>query len=84
MRVANFTHFRNNLKSELELINTNCEPTIITHKNHQFVVMSKEEFDGWQETAYLLAAPANREALYRSQEQADKGQYAPYDFGDGA
>lgn len=47
----------------------------------RMVIVTKEEFDSWQATTYLLSTPANREALRRSEEQAKQGQYAAYDFG---
>lgn len=53
----------------------NHEPVIITRNSDRAVVMmSLEDFNAWQETAYLLQNPANARHLLRGLEAFDKGQ----------
>jgi antitoxin YefM len=40
----------------------------------QVVLVSLEDFQAMEETAYLLSSPANRRHLERSLQEADKGE----------
>lgn len=54
---------------------TDAEPTFIsTGGGEGVVVLPRDEYDAWQETAYLLRNPANAEHLRRSIAEAEAGQ----------
>ncbi len=55
--------FREIIKRSFE----NIEPTIVVNEEGQsVVVLSLDEFNAWQETLYLLSAPANAAHLRQS------------------
>jgi antitoxin YefM len=52
------------------------EPLIITRNNSRSVViMSLEDYNSIEETAYLLRSPANAENLRQSIKQYEQGKY---------
>ena len=46
-------------------------------------MMSEQEFEGWQETVYLLQSPANAEQLLAGVKAADDGKLAEHGIIDG-
>ena len=52
----------------------------ITSKNGNAVLMSLDEYEALQETAYLLRAPANARRLIESLAQAASGEAAAHDL----
>ena len=65
MLTVNFLKFKQNLNAFLD--KANHFPILVTQTNGQdFVIMSKSEYDSWQETFYLLKSPRNAERLLRS------------------
>lgn len=54
------TEFRNNLAKVLDKVNDNHKPVLITRQNAKpVVVISLEDFQAYEETAYLMASPKN-------------------------
>jgi len=41
------------------------------------VMMSLEDFQAWEETAYLLSSPANARKLMKSLDEANRGKAQP-------
>jgi antitoxin YefM len=59
----------------MEKVCDDHSPIIITRKNSNAVVMmSLEDYNAIEETAYLLRSPANAERLQRSLLQAEEGK----------
>jgi antitoxin YefM len=58
----------------IEQVNGNREAVEITSKHGSAVLMSMEEYESLQETAYLLRSPANAKRLLASLAQAKKGK----------
>ena len=59
MNVVTVDEAKRNLDSLIAKVFSNAEPTVITSETGQHIVMlSLDEFNGWQETAYLLSNPA--------------------------
>ena len=74
MNTITYTKARNNLAKEMDRVSQDHDYTIITRSNQDSaVLMSLEDFESWQETAYLLSSPANAKRLMRSIEQLDNG-----------
>ncbi len=68
MRATSFTNFRKNLAAEIDSVNDDHKPVIITREGGKpsAVMMSLEDFASWQETSYLLSNPANAKRLLDS------------------
>ena len=76
MKAISYTAARNNLAQTMQRVCDDHDPVIITRKNTDSVVMlSLDDFEALQETAYLLQNPANAKRLIESIEQleSDKG-----------
>ena len=74
MNVITYTAARENLASTMDQVCLDRDPVIITRKREQAVVMiSLEDYESLQETAYLLRSPANAKRLLNSIEAAEKG-----------
>ncbi|MCB1784227.1 MAG: type II toxin-antitoxin system Phd/YefM family antitoxin [Alphaproteobacteria bacterium] len=75
-QIITYSHMRQNLSSIMDDILDNHEIVAVTRGNRPPVVMmSLEDFKGYEETAHLLSTQANRDALSRSIEQARGGAY---------
>ncbi len=77
MDAITYTHARANLAGTMDRVCNDHEPVIITRNGDQSVViLSLEDFQALEETAYLLRSPANAKRLFKSIEQleADRGQ----------
>lgn len=60
----------------MEQVCNDHEPVIVTRKNaRSVVIMSLEDYNAIQETAYLLRSPANAENLRTSIKQYEQGKY---------
>ena len=64
MDVMTYSDFRSQLAKTLDKVNENCKPVLVTRqKGKPAVVMSLEDFNSFQETAYLMASPKNAKRL---------------------
>ena len=64
MDAISYTNARNSLAKTMDRVNENHEPIVITRQNGSpAVLMSLEDFNAWEETAYLLRSPANAKHL---------------------
>lgn len=68
MACVTYTELRQNLARYMDEAVSNRAPIIITRQagRGNVVMMSEEEFEGWQETVHLLSSPRNAERLLRS------------------
>lgn len=75
MEAISYSAVRKNLVKNMEKVCDDHIPLIVTRKNARAVViMSLEDYNAIQETAYLLRSPANAERLRRSIKQAEEGK----------
>jgi antitoxin YefM len=58
----------------IEQVNDDHTPIEIVSKHGNAVLVSKEDWDSMEETAYLLRSPANAEWLTRSMEEFRGGE----------
>lgn len=64
MDVMTYTDFRSQLAGTLDRIADSHRPVLITRQNGKpAVVMSLEDFNAYEETAYLLSSRKNAERL---------------------
>jgi antitoxin YefM len=76
MKVITYTAARQNLAKTMEKVCQDRAPIIITRKaSNSVVIMSLEDYEALEETAYLLRSPKNTRRLIESiaQLENDKG-----------
>ena len=67
MDAISYTNARSNLAKTMERVCDDHDPVIITRKNQRSVVMiSLEDYQALEETAYLLRSPENARRLLES------------------
>lgn len=76
MRVVSFSELRKDMKHIMDVTQDCHEPTIITRKQGNMVMLSLEDYNALSETAYILSNPNNVKHVLSSLEElkADKGQ----------
>jgi antitoxin YefM len=78
MNTVTVNEAKRNLDSLIKRVFLDAEPTIITTETgQQIVLLSLDEFNSWQETAYLLSNPANAAHLRKSIAKAHSGKGSP-------
>jgi antitoxin YefM len=67
MDAVTYTSVRNNFARMLDKVNDDHEPVLITRQRGKpAVLMSLEDFNAYEETAYLLSSPRNAARLRRA------------------
>ncbi|MFK0573938.1 type II toxin-antitoxin system Phd/YefM family antitoxin [Endozoicomonas sp.] len=75
MDTISYTKARSALAKTMEQVCDNHAPVIITRKNERPVVMmSLEDYQAMEETAYLLRSPKNARRLLESIAQLESGK----------
>jgi antitoxin YefM len=65
---------RKNLFPLIEQVNADRAPVEITSKRGRAVLVAAEDWEAWQETAYLFRSPANARRLLDAVEALDGGR----------
>lgn len=74
MNAIAYSNLRANLSSTMERVCEDHSPIIVTKKNnHNVVMISLEDYEALDETAYLLSNPKNAERLLRSIKSMESG-----------
>ena len=75
MDTISYSAFRSKLASTLDRVNDDHKPILITRQNGKpAVVISLEDFQAYEETAYLMASPKNAERLNASIAELESGK----------
>lgn len=75
MEAITYTAARQNLAKTMEKVCKDHAPIIVTRKSSDSVViMSLEDYEALEETAYLLRSPKNAQRLIESIAQLEKGK----------
>ena len=75
MNAISYTAARENLASTMDRVCTDHAPVIITRNRDQSVVMlSLEDFESLEETAYLMRSPANAKRLLEAIHALESGK----------
>ncbi|WP_207884757.1 type II toxin-antitoxin system Phd/YefM family antitoxin [Pseudomonas sp. 30_B] len=75
MQVLTFTQARAGLKQTMDDVCRDHEPAVITRQRGEPVVMiSLEDYNGMQETLYLLSSTANAQRLRESLDEVRAGK----------
>lgn len=81
MKTLSSTELRKNLSKLMDQVNDNHEPVIVTRASGKPVVMlSLEDYDSMDETAYLLASPENARRLRKAISRVEKGEYEEHEL----
>ena len=79
MDTLSYSAFRSQLASVLDKVNDDHKPMLITRQSGKpAIVMSLEDFESYQETAYLMASPKNAERLNQAIQEIEAGQAAAH------
>ena len=74
MKAISYTHAREKLAKTMEQVCDDHTPLIITRRNERSVVMlSLEDYEALEETAYLLRSPKNARRLLESIAELQSG-----------
>jgi antitoxin YefM len=75
MDAMTYTSARQNLAKTMEKVCRDHTPVIVTRKTeNSVVIMSLEDYEALEETAYLLRSPKNTRRLMESIAQLDNGK----------
>ena len=75
MNSITYTSARANLARTMDRVCDDHEPIIVTRNGQQSVVLlSLDDYESMEETAYLLRSPANARRLLASIEQLERGK----------
>ena len=75
MKAISYTAARQNLAKTMEKVCKDHAPVIVTRKSSDSVViMSLEDYEALEETAYLLRSPKNTRRLIESIAQLENGE----------
>lgn len=75
MKTLTYSALRNNLAKAIEEVTQDHAPILITRqKGVAAVLVSLEDFESWQETAYLMRNPTNAAHLRRGVAQVKAGK----------
>ena len=76
MRAITYSEARENLKSVIDQVVSDCAPTMIVRRKGQegAVLISESEWASIEETIYLLRSPANAKALLEGIAELDAGK----------
>lgn len=80
MKAVTYADAKKNLKALIHQVCKDSEPAVIvdSRTKEQAVLISFQDFQAMEETAYLLSTPANRAHLERSLRQATEGNLVDY------
>jgi antitoxin YefM len=75
LKAITYTAARQNLAKTMEKVCKDRAPVIVTRKSsNSVVIMSLEDFEALEETAYLLRSPKNTRRLVESIVQLENGK----------
>ena len=75
MKAITYTAARQNLAKTMEKVCNDHDPVIVTRKSsNAVVIMSLEDYEALEETAYLLRSPQNTRRLIESIAQLENGK----------
>jgi antitoxin YefM len=81
MDTLSYSAFRTKLAGVLDKVNNDHKPMMITRQNGKpAVVMSLEDFQSYEETAYLMASPENAKRLQRSIDEIEAGNASDHEL----
>lgn len=81
MDTINYTTLRSNLANVLDKVNDDHNPVLVTRQNGKpAVILSLEDYKSFEETAYLMASPANAQRLNQAIAEVEAGKVVSHDL----
>ena len=75
MRSITYSYARQHLAEAMKNACADHDPIVVTSKNdNSVVIMSLDDYEGLQETSYLLRSPKNMRRLLESIKQLESGK----------
>ena len=74
MQAISFSELRKDMKHIMDMTKDRHEPTIITRKQGNMVIMSLEDYNSLEETAYILSNPKNAQRVLTSLSELREGK----------
>lgn len=75
MDAISYSAFRSQLALYLDKVNDDHKPVLVTRQNGKpAIVMSLEDYQSYEETAYLMASPKNAERLNQAIADIEAGK----------
>jgi antitoxin YefM len=74
MQAVSFSELRKDMKHIMDGIRDRHEPTIVTRRQGNMVLMSLEDYNALEETAYILSSPKNAQRILESLEELRSGK----------
>lgn len=75
MLAVNYTQFRNEMKSHLDLVTDCYETMVVTRKeNKNVVILSEDTYNNLLENIYVMGNKANYDWLMESKKQLEAGR----------
>ena len=76
MDTMSYSSFRAQLAGTLDQVNDNHKPVLVTRQNGRpAVIMSLEDYQSYEATAYLMASPANAQRLNQAINEVEAGNF---------
>jgi antitoxin YefM len=81
MHTVSLDHAKQQLEAVIARVLADAEPTVVnTPAGESVVVVPLDDYEAWQETAYLLRNPANAAHLRKAIAEADAGKVLTRDL----
>ena len=74
MQAVSFSELRKDMKHIMDMTKDRHEPTIITRKEGNMVIMSLEDYNSLEETAYILSNLKNAQRVLASLSELREGK----------
>ncbi len=79
MTTITLTALRSNLAKTIDRVVQDSNPVIVTRaRSKPVVIMSLDDYESYEETAYLMRSPANAKNLIDSEQQIKEGKVVKY------
>ncbi len=83
MEAISYTRFRGNLAKVMDRVVEDHDAIVVTRNNEPgVVILSLEDYEALQETAYLTRSPANARRLVEAVDQLRQGNVSIHSLGD--
>lgn len=80
MQAVSFSELRKDMKQIMDRTKDRHEPLIITRKSGNMVMMSLEDYNALEETAYILRNPRNAQRVLSSITELEAGKGQKHDL----
>ena len=75
MIAVNYTQFRNEMKSHMDLVTDDYEAMVVTRKeNKNVVIISEETYNNLMENIHVMGNKSNSDWLMESKKQLESGR----------